>query len=428
MSTYLTPPGAWLSGWSRLAQGGLTPIDSRRAQNAAATPIDGNSAATPIDIRGQSAATPIDDWSRRVPQPTQAPLPLPWEGVDPQWVYGNASALLGQALRKSRAKTVRPADDRLTPQLLKDAQLRGKPVNGTHLWRWAPEFRHAQLVGAVLGRFQVHGRALWMLDPGRGGAPSAVRATKVLEFQVPQQPGFWEDQLDKVLRAAVEREDRMPEVLSQASDIWPFFESVIGFRRAALPRTDELLNIAHDAALHLTMGLKHGVHQQRPLHLSSRVMPLVATPAHGSLPSGHATLATLTSVMISGLLYSARGQSTYLQERQWQLDRLARRIAFNRVVAGVHFPADSVAGYALGVQLAQLVLHMGGARVKAPRPMTAADVWAIGRKDTTLDELGVPWPGGPRTRPAGKPVVVSPLLPLQTLCKAAVQELWEAGA
>lgn len=428
MSTYLTPPGAWLSGWSRLAQGGLTPIDSRRAQNAAATPIDGNSAATPIDIRGQSAATPIDDWSRRVPQPTQAPLPLPWEGVDPQWVYGNASALLGQALRKSRAKTIRPADDRLTPQLIKDAQQRGEPVNGTHLWRWAPEFRHAQLVGALLGRFQVHGRALWMLDPGSDPDTPQVQATKMLELQLEESPDFWGKQLDKVLRAAVEREDRMPEILSQASDMWPFFESVIGFRRAALPRTAELLNIAHDAALHLTMGLKHGVHQQRPVHLSTRVMPLVATPAHGSLPSGHATLATLTSVMISGLLYSARGDSTYLQERQWQLDRLARRIAFNRVVAGVHFPVDSVAGYALGVQLAQLVLAMGGASVLAPAPMSSDDVWDIGRRDFTLEEIGTPWPDRRDSESAAVPVVVSPLEPLHTLCMAAIQELTEAGA
>ena len=74
-------------------------------------------------------------------------------------------------------------------------------------------------------------------------------------------------------------------------------------------------------------------------------MPVIGTPGHGSLPSGHATLAALTSTVLSALLYPGGGP------RVDMLDRLARRIAFNRVVAGVHFPMDSMVGYELGRQL-----------------------------------------------------------------------------
>src|SRR5205814_8691547 len=90
--------------------------------------------------------------------------------------------------------------------------------------------------------------------------------------------------------------------------------------------------------------------------VSSRVHPVIRTPAHGSLPSGHATIAFFVSCLLSSLLKLTPGD-TGLKGAKWrQLFRLAHRIAQSRVVAGVHFPMDSLAGRMLGETLANFFI------------------------------------------------------------------------
>jgi membrane-associated phospholipid phosphatase len=323
--------------------------------------------------------------------PTPAPFPLPWQGTDPRWVYTDATTLLGQALRRSRAKIVRPADGLLLPSVIAESAQRGWAVQGSHLWRWAGPFRISAVQAELLGRFQVRGGRLWLIDPGVAVAPAPV-ATAVFELTRVRGAQVFDAQVDKVLRAAVEREDRLPEILSQTDDFWPFFESITGVSLRNAPRLAELLEVAHGVVVHLVMGLKHGIAARRPAQCSSLVMPVIATPGHGALPSGHATLAAMQAELLTALMYPGGG--SFAKHQSSQLDRLVRRIAFNRVVAGVHFPLDNLVGYALGSQLARLLCGMARLDVKPEQASKHApalvDDKVIEAIDTDLElkELG----------------------------------------
>jgi PAP2 superfamily len=404
MSNYLLQPGARQAGASSAALSALTPYEPPFGPQqtpigppalSALTPYEPPFGShftpigppgprltpigppgprlTPIGPPALSAWTPIGPPASSGPAPT--PAPLPWDGIDPAWVYSSGAALMGQALRKSRAKIVRRAE--------RGAQTSSAP-EGAHLLRWEGQFRVNALQSELLGRFQVHGAALWLLEPV-GSTLGSAQTTATRVFEIRKHRGeLFGDQVDKVLRAAVEREDRLPEILSQANDFWPFFESIVGANLSASPRLAELLAVAHGLAVHLVMALKQGVAARRPVQCSSLVMPVIATPGHASLPSGHATIAALNSEVLTALLYSSA--EGFAHERAVQLDRLARRIAFNRVVAGVHFPIDSVVGYGLGTQIARLLLAMAGAQRKPPQAMDDHSFDAIGGKALDLAE------------------------------------------
>lgn len=315
------------------------------------------------------------------PAPTRAPGP--GSGVDPMWLYADPATLMAQALRKSRAKVARPADAKLAPAP-RGAQQQMK------LQAWSAEHRVMALAGGLLGSVQVDGVSIWVVGPGN--ATSVGPANEVFSLDGWHRGVSMDDQVDKVLRAAVEREDRLPEILSQMHDLWPFFESSAGFALVQARRVAELMAVAHDWAVHIVMRLKRGVAALRPVQRSSLVMPLIATPGHAALPSGHATMAALNSELLHQLMYRGPVDET----RSAQLDRLARRIAFNRVVAGVHYPVDSCAGYALGTQLARLFAAMAGRRT-VPRQMLAADIFDKAQHE--LKELSSSNPNGrPRLR------------------------------
>jgi len=398
MTSGRLPPGAWLSGDGPggAALGPWTHTDPPKAGSGSWTHTDPPKAGS----GGWTHTDPPRAGHALAPAVWPSPAPGPGAGMHPDWVWSSGEALLGQALRVSRDKILRPADQAWPAARLARAAATGAPVGGSHLWRWDPEFRVKAITCELLGRCQVLGPALWLVDPGPDPAAPALQSTRIFSLNGLHAVDM-DEQVDKVLRAAVEREERLPEILSQASDFWPFFQSLCGLRLSAAPRFAELLNVANDWALQLTMGLKHAVAMRRPFQTSSLVVPVIATPGHGSLPSGHATMAALTSELLALLLHPTG------DPRADALDRLARRIAFNRVVAGVHFPVDSVAGHALGTQLARLLAALADPGQTMPGAMDAVFTQAH-----TLDEIG--------QRPAGAAAVQQARTPAPLL-----SELWQ---
>jgi hypothetical protein len=284
------------------------------------------------------------------PQPTQAPMPR--VGIDPDWVFSSPATMLAQALRRSAARIERTPAHKLQASEMARAQAEGVAAAGSDLWRWAPEFRARMVAAELLGRFQVVQRTVYLAGCCTERGTLTCQPVFALPMDLHDAGLRMSEQVDKVVRAAVEREDRMAEILSQMNDLWPFFESVTGVSLDRAPRTAELLTAAHDFLVHPLMHLKQAVALARPVQTSSLVVPLIPTPGHGALPSGHATQAAFSSELLHILLYADRDGASPAR-RSEQLDRLARRIAFNRVVAGVHFPVDSLVGYRLGTQMAR---------------------------------------------------------------------------
>jgi len=90
---------------------------------------------------------------------------------------------------------------------------------------------------------------------------------------------------------------------------------------------------------------------------------MITTPGHGSFPMGHATQAYAVAYVLKHLL-KLNPQRRRHRGLIDQLDRQAARIATNRVIAGMHFPVDSMAGRMLGVALGEYFVGrcLGGRR------------------------------------------------------------------
>ncbi|MFF2519910.1 phosphatase PAP2 family protein [Streptomyces sp. NPDC058086] len=104
-------------------------------------------------------------------------------------------------------------------------------------------------------------------------------------------------------------------------------------RRGAWLRGTALTATAHLAS----MGVKQIVRRPRPAH----IVPLVHTAGRHSFPSSHAASATAAAVAFGALGVRP-------------LFPLAAAMCLSRLVAGVHYPSDVVAGAALGALTARL--------------------------------------------------------------------------
>ena len=109
------------------------------------------------------------------------------------------------------------------------------------------------------------------------------------------------------------------------------------------PRRREWLTAAAGVALAhgASIGVKRVVRRTRPEHPNVEVR--VGTPSRLSFPSAHATSTTAAAVLYGRLL------------RRPLVPVLVPPMALSRLVLGVHYPSDVVAGSALGAVVALAV-------------------------------------------------------------------------
>jgi decaprenylphosphoryl-5-phosphoribose phosphatase len=102
--------------------------------------------------------------------------------------------------------------------------------------------------------------------------------------------------------------------------------------------------LAHGASV----GVKRVVRRPRPAH--ERVRVLVGTPSKLSFPSAHATSTAAAAVLLGPLL----GRPGRL------VAAAVAPMAVSRMVLGVHYPTDVLAGSALGAAVGLLTRRLSG--------------------------------------------------------------------
>jgi membrane-associated phospholipid phosphatase len=162
------------------------------------------------------------------------------------------------------------------------------------------------------------------------------------------------------------RAERSSEVLTQVVPQTAHWSSIAGLSPDRHRHTWELLGVGLRFAMMVAMQLKFIFDVQRPGEKSAAVQPMLLTPGYTAYPCGHATEASFVAELVPllagdpchpGAKSEHAGRSYGIAS---QLNRLAFRIAENRVVAGLHYPVDSIAGQVLGVMLARYVVWLTG--------------------------------------------------------------------
>lgn len=173
-------------------------------------------------------------------------------------------------------------------------------------------------------------------------APSCCRgpraARPVLTLRRPT-PADFAAEVALVAGYADLRPERLAEIDVQCGTLIPFFRGLIPTSEPATPSVALLMGLALDLSTAVVQRIKLGFAQPRPHHYCGQIQPMVACPAHGSFPGGHATQAFALAAVLE--LLAGAGGVVRAESPAW---RMVARIAVNRTVAGVHFPSDSAAG------------------------------------------------------------------------------------
>jgi hypothetical protein len=192
----------------------------------------------------------------------------------------------------------------------------------------------------------------------------------LVEVKRPDVLAKLQSQLRLVLSYADLRGERASEILSQVVPQIPLWSGIAGLQPDRHKYTYELLGVALRFSNVVVQQMKLLLNFPRPIEVSPLVLPMVLTPGHSSFPMGHAAEGYCAVEVLSGVAYNqnsdwelpigaSRGGSSGIHHAgglRRQLLRAAYRVSENRVVAGLHYPMDTLAGQLLGIYMAHYLL------------------------------------------------------------------------
>lgn len=128
------------------------------------------------------------------------------------------------------------------------------------------------------------------------------------------------------------------------------FNAAIGFDIATLPQTAKLLEMVIEEEDTATKAAKKYFHRDRPWVVDTTIAtctPKPPGPARNSYPSGHSSVGFAMGVMLADLM----------PEKSQAILARASEFAEHRLVCGVHFRSDIVAGQQYGTILAVMLMQ-----------------------------------------------------------------------
>jgi acid phosphatase (class A) len=190
------------------------------------------------------------------------------------------------------------------------------------------------------------------LGPDHYMQPSQIDLVSVLG--PPPAPGSSEGQTD--LRAVLEAQrTRTPMEVAEAKANSCFsifaFAGVVGpdFNPAKLPFTVAFFQRVFDDGMHGVEAAKKHFNRPRPFVADKQITTVVQQPANASYPSGHATFAYMTAILLANMV----------PEKAEAIFERAAAFTRSRVIAGVHYPSDLVAGRIAAAVVDNVLLHDG---------------------------------------------------------------------
>ncbi|MEI6970774.1 MAG: phosphatase PAP2 family protein [bacterium] len=178
-------------------------------------------------------------------------------------------------------------------------------------------------------------------------------------------------ELDLIVRVQEARTPaQVARVTSESKVEMNSFSRAIGpwFNSSNLPITAMLLRkLEKDSKLFSESG-KNAFGRKRPRFADPRVKVVIEGQDEACYPSGHATRGMLIAIILARLI---PGKKAAIMEKGWE-------IGWNRVVAGVHYPSDIVAGRVVGQAIA--VAAQANPAFRDDFDKARAEIDAAGRK------------------------------------------------
>ena len=181
-------------------------------------------------------------------------------------------------------------------------------------------------------------------------SPSSVDLVRILAPPPTPDSAAGKADLKAVLDA---QENRTPaEVASAQADaevsVFRFADVIgAGFNAANLPITAKFFDRVRAAESPLVKAAKLFFNRPRPFLVDPAIKPIIKQPPDASYPSGHSTFAYTVAIILANML----------PEKAAAIFDRAGIYAHNRVVAGVHYPADVEAGRISGSVIDNVLLH-----------------------------------------------------------------------